>query len=104
MCIRDSRAVVLVPLLLPPLVSGVGLLSILGRRGVAGRWLDDWFGVTLPFRTAGVIVAVAFVALPFVDVYKRQRQDQQREERAREDDDRVGDAAIFFLHLSLIHI
>ncbi|MBK6438039.1 MAG: molybdate ABC transporter permease subunit [Candidatus Microthrix sp.] len=60
------RAVVLVPLLLPPLVSGVGLLSILGRRGVAGRWLDDWFGVTLPFSTAGVIVAVAFVALPFV--------------------------------------
>jgi molybdate transport system permease protein len=60
------RAVVLVPLLLPPLVSGIGLLSVLGRRGMAGRWLDRWFGVALPFSTAGVIVAVTFVALPFV--------------------------------------
>ena len=60
------RAVVLVPLLLPPLVSGIGLLSVLGRRGMAGRWLDRWFGFALPFSTTGVIVAVTFVALPFV--------------------------------------
>ncbi len=60
------RAVVLVPLLLPPLVSGIGLLSVLGRRGMAGKWLDRWFGVTLPFSTIGVVVAVTFVALPFV--------------------------------------
>ncbi|MGD9795528.1 MAG: molybdate ABC transporter permease subunit [Acidimicrobiia bacterium] len=60
------RAVVLVPLLLPPLVSGIGLLSVLGRRGMAGKWLDRWFGFTLPFSTVGVIVAVTFVALPFV--------------------------------------
>ncbi len=60
------RAVVLVPLLLPPLVSGVGLLSVLGRRGIVGRHLDRWFGITLPFTTVGVIVAVSFVALPFV--------------------------------------
>ncbi len=60
------RAVVLVPLLLPPLVSGVGLLSILGRRGLIGRGLDALVGVTLPFSTAGVVVAVSFVALPFV--------------------------------------
>jgi len=60
------RAIVLVPLLLPPLVSGIGLLSVLGRRGMVGRLLDRWFGVTLPFTTAGVVVAVSFVALPFV--------------------------------------
>lgn len=60
------RAVVLVPLLLPPLVSGVGLLSMLGRRGLIGRYLESWFGITLPFSTAGVVVAVSFVALPFV--------------------------------------
>ncbi len=60
------RAVVLVPLLLPPLVSGIGLLSVLGRRGMAGKWLDRWFGVTLPFSTTGVVIAVTFVALPFV--------------------------------------
>ncbi|MCU0270311.1 MAG: ABC transporter permease [Acidimicrobiales bacterium] len=60
------RAVVLVPLLLPPVVSGVGLLVALGRRGLLGERLDDWFGVRLPFTTAGVVVAVTYVALPFV--------------------------------------
>ena len=60
------RAVVLVPLLLPPLVSGVGLFSVLGRRGSLGRVLYDLFGFALPFSTAGVVVAVSFVALPFV--------------------------------------
>ena len=42
------------------------MLSVLGRRGMVGRWLDRWFGVTLPFSTAGVVIAVTFVALPFV--------------------------------------
>jgi molybdate transport system permease protein len=60
------RAVVLVPLLLPPVVSGVGLLVALGRRGLVGSRLYDWFGIRLPFSTTGVVVAVSYVALPFV--------------------------------------
>jgi molybdate transport system permease protein len=60
------RAVVLVPLLLPPVVSGVGLLATMGRRGLVGGYLYDWFGLRLPFSTAGVVVAVSYVALPFV--------------------------------------
>jgi molybdate transport system permease protein len=60
------RAVVLVPLLLPPVVSGVGLLATLGRRGLVGGPLFDWFGLRLPFSTVGVVVAVSYVALPFV--------------------------------------
>jgi molybdate transport system permease protein len=62
------RAIVLVPLLLPPIVSGIGLLAALGRRGFLGRTLDQWFGIRLPFSTVGVIVAVSYVALPFVVV------------------------------------
>jgi molybdate transport system permease protein len=62
------RAVVLVPLLLPPIVGGIGLLAALGRRGLVGRWLDAGFGVRLPFSTVGVVVAVSYVALPFVVV------------------------------------
>jgi molybdate transport system permease protein len=62
------RAVVLVPLLLPPIVSGIGLLAALGRRGFAGQWLDQWLGIRLPFSTLGVVVAVSYVALPFVVV------------------------------------
>jgi molybdate transport system permease protein len=60
------RALVTVPLVLPPVVGGVALLLALGRNGFVGRRLDEWFGVTLPFTTAGVIVAETFVAMPFL--------------------------------------
>ncbi|MFF7642796.1 molybdate ABC transporter permease subunit [Streptomyces canus] len=60
------RALVTLPLVLPPVVGGVALLMALGRNGVVGKWLDAWFGITLPFTTAGVVVAEAFVAMPFL--------------------------------------
>ena len=60
------RALVTLPLVLPPVVGGVALLMALGRNGIVGRLLDDWFGITLPFTTAGVVVAEAFVAMPFL--------------------------------------
>lgn len=63
---RLVRALVTVPLVLPPVVGGVALLLALGRDGLAGRWLNEWFGVSLPFTTAGVVVAESFVALPFL--------------------------------------
>ncbi|WP_233711899.1 molybdate ABC transporter permease subunit [Kribbella turkmenica] len=60
------RALVTVPLVLPPVVGGVALLLVLGRRGLIGERLDLWFGFSLPFTIAGVIVAEAFVAMPFL--------------------------------------
>ena len=60
------RALVTVPLVLPPVVGGVALLLVLGRRGVVGQYLDRWFDISLPFTTAGVVVAEAFVAMPFL--------------------------------------
>ncbi|MEU0653737.1 molybdate ABC transporter permease subunit [Streptomyces albogriseolus] len=60
------RALVTLPLVLPPVVGGVALLLALGRNGIVGRLLDEWFGVTLPFTTAGVVLAETFVALPFL--------------------------------------
>jgi molybdate transport system permease protein len=60
------RALVTLPLVLPPVVGGVALLMALGRNGIVGQWLDAWFGITLPFTTAGVVVAEAFVAMPFL--------------------------------------
>ncbi len=59
------RALVIVPLVLPPVVGGVALLSAFGRRGLVGAPLDAAFGVTLPYTTAAVVVAHIFVALPF---------------------------------------
>ncbi|GAA4199551.1 ABC transporter permease [Microbispora amethystogenes] len=63
---RLARALVTVPLVLPPVVGGVALLLVLGRRGLAGQWLESAFGITLPFTTVGVVVAEAFVAMPFL--------------------------------------
>ena len=60
------RALVTVPLVLPPVVGGVALLAVFGRRGLAGQWLDQCFGISLPFTTAAVVLAEAFVAMPFL--------------------------------------
>lgn len=62
------RALVTLPMVLPPVVGGVALLALLGRRGVLGQHLDVWFGVTIPFSTAAVVIAQTFVALPFLVV------------------------------------
>jgi molybdate transport system permease protein len=59
------RGLVLLPLVLPPVVGGVALLSAFSRRGLVGSYLYDWFGVQLTFSTAGAILAETFVALPF---------------------------------------
>jgi molybdate transport system permease protein len=53
------------PMVLPPAVAGVALLMAFGRRGVAGPFLSDTFGIELPFTTAAVVLAQAFVATPF---------------------------------------
>jgi molybdate transport system permease protein len=63
---RLVRALVTVPLVLPPVVGGVALLLVLGRRGLIGGWLDRTFGVTIPFTTTAVVIAEAFVAMPFL--------------------------------------
>jgi len=63
---RLVRGLVTVPLVLPPVVGGIALLLVFGRKGLLGGWLYDTFGFTLPFTTAGVVVAEAFVAMPFL--------------------------------------
>src|SRR2546421_620717 len=45
---RVVRALVPVPLVLPPVVGGVALLLVFGRRGLLGGWLDSTFGIPLP--------------------------------------------------------
>jgi molybdate transport system permease protein len=61
-----ARALVTVPLVLPPVVGGIALLLAFGRRGIVGQYLDSCCGVTLPFTTPGVVVAETFVAMPFL--------------------------------------
>jgi len=52
------------PIVLPPAVSGIALLLVFGRRGVAGEWLDD-LGIRVGFTTTAVILTEVFVASPF---------------------------------------
>jgi molybdate transport system permease protein len=60
------RALTTLPMVLPPVVGGIALLLAFGRRGLLGAWLDSTFGITLPFTTAGAIMAETFVAMPFL--------------------------------------
>jgi molybdate transport system permease protein len=60
------RALVTVPLVLPPVVGGVALFLVLGRQGLVGRWLFEWTGLTIPFTTPAVVIAETFVAMPFL--------------------------------------
>jgi molybdate transport system permease protein len=62
------RALCVLPMVLPPVVGGVALLLAFGRRGVIGAPIAQTTGLTLPFSTAGVVVAETFVAMPFLIV------------------------------------
>lgn len=63
---RLVRVLVLLPLVLPPVVGGVALLLAFGRNGVVGRWFYQWFGLSLPFTPAAVVLAQLFVSMPFM--------------------------------------
>ena len=70
---RGKQALVTVielPLVLPPAVAGIALLAALGPKGILGGFVDT-LGIELVFETAGVVVALVFVASPF---YLRQAQ------------------------------
>lgn len=60
------RSLVLMPLVMPPVVGGVALLQLLGRRGVIGGPLYRATGYSIPFTTVAVVIAEAFVAMPFL--------------------------------------
>ncbi|WP_418907475.1 ABC transporter permease [Glutamicibacter endophyticus] len=60
------RALVAVPLVLPPMVGGVALLFLFGRSSPVGAWIEALWGVSLTFSTTAVVLAQAFVALPFL--------------------------------------
>lgn len=63
---RIVRALVTLPLVLPPVVGGVALLLAFGRRGLLGQPLADATGVTLPFTLGAVVLAATFVSMPLV--------------------------------------
>ena len=81
---RLLRAVVTLPMVLPPVVGGAALLFALGRRGLIGEPMYETTGFLLPFSAWGVIVANTFVAMPFlvITVEAAMEQADTRYERA----------------------
>lgn len=59
------RALVLLPLVIPPVVSGIALLATFGRRGLLGPTFE-LLGIDIAFSTAAVVMAQTFVSLPFL--------------------------------------
>ena len=60
------NALVLLPLVLPPVVTGYVLLLLFGRHGPIGRWLADTFGIVLAFRWTGAALACAIMGFPLM--------------------------------------
>lgn len=59
-------ALVHLPLVMPPVVVGWGLLVLFGVRGPLGSLLHDWFGVRLVFTTGGAALATAVMSFPLI--------------------------------------
>ncbi|MDC9615288.1 molybdate ABC transporter permease subunit [Xenorhabdus khoisanae] len=59
-------SIIHLPLVLPPVVVGYLLLISMGRRGVIGEFLYDWFGVSFAFNWTGAALASAVVAFPLM--------------------------------------
>ncbi|WP_116115473.1 ABC transporter permease [Austwickia chelonae] len=59
------RTLVTVPMVLPPVVAGLALLTTLGRRGLLGATLSTW-GIEIGFTTLAVVIAQTFVAMPYL--------------------------------------
>lgn len=59
-------ALIHLPLVVPPVVTGYLLLLLFGRNGPIGAWLENWFGVTVIFRWTGAAIAAGLMALPLV--------------------------------------
>jgi molybdate transport system permease protein len=60
------NALVHLPLVVPPVVTGYLLLSVFGRRGPVGGWLEQTLGITLAFRWTGAALAAAIMGFPLM--------------------------------------
>lgn len=59
-------ALVHLPLVLPPVVTGYVLLLVFGRQGAVGAFLDETFGIVFAFRWTGAALAAAVMAFPLM--------------------------------------
>lgn len=58
------ESIISIPLVAPPVVTGYILLLIFGSNGVIGKYLSDWFGITMAFNFTALVLASTIVSLP----------------------------------------
>jgi molybdate transport system permease protein len=63
---NSIRPLVLAPIVLPPTVAGIALISLMGRNGLLGKYIYEITGWSMPFTSSAVVLAGIFVGLPFV--------------------------------------
>jgi molybdate transport system permease protein len=80
------ETLVTLPLVLPPVVTGLALLKLFGRRGPLGRWIHELFGIDVIFTWRAVVIALGVMALPLLVRASRtafEEVDQRLEQIAR---------------------
>jgi molybdate transport system permease protein len=60
------ETIVTLPLVMPPVATGLVLLKLLGRRGLLGRWIESLFGVEIVFTWRAVVIATAVMSFPLL--------------------------------------
>ena len=60
------ETIVTLPLVMPPVATGLVLLKLLGRRGLLGRWIESLFGVEIVFTWRAVVLATAVMSFPLL--------------------------------------
>ena len=60
------ETIVALPLVMPPVATGLILLKLFGRRGVIGSWLERVIGVEIVFTWRAVVIAMAVMAFPLL--------------------------------------
>ncbi|GAA5481835.1 molybdate ABC transporter permease subunit [Haloferula sargassicola] len=60
------ETLVSMPLVMPPVVTGLILLQLFGRRGPLGSWLWETFGIEVVFTWKAVVLALSVMALPLL--------------------------------------
>ena len=60
------ETLIALPLVMPPVATGLILLKLLGRRGAVGGWLHEQFGLDIAFTWRGVLIALGVMSFPLL--------------------------------------
>lgn len=60
------ETLIALPLVMPPVATGLILLKLFGRRGALGSWFEEVFGIEIAFTWRGVVIATAVMSLPLL--------------------------------------